>query len=116
MFLGFVGVIILGIVGALFLYIFQAPGADKFVSFIFNSLLVLSSAATMLWGLNKVHNQQEKTDEELKSIKAQTNGSLSARDERIRELENENAELRVEAAIATTQINYIQDGNNGKSN
>lgn len=112
MFLGFICVAGLGIIGAAFIFIFNAPGADKFVTYVFNTLITLGSIATMLWGLNKAHNQQEKTDKEVEIIKTQTNGSLTARDKRIKELEEENAQLKVEKAVATTTLELTNGINN----
>jgi hypothetical protein len=112
MFFGFITVAALGIIGAAFLYLIQSPGADKFVAYIFNTLVMLGSIATMLWGLNKAHNQQEKTDAEVTVIKAQTNGQLHARDERIKELEEQLTQSRVREAVATTRIETVKDKSN----
>lgn len=104
MFLGFVCISALGIIGAAFLYLFNAPGVDRFVQYIFNSLMFMGTIATTLWGLNKAHNQQEKTMQEVEVVKAQTNGSLHTRDQRIKELENENSQLKMEKAVAETLL------------
>lgn len=104
MFYGFIAVALLGIVGAAFLYFVQAPGADRFVQYIFNMLSVLGMLGTALWGLNKVHAQQENTELHIQEVKKQTNGSLTARDQRIKELEAENAELRVNSAVYEKEL------------
>jgi len=110
MFYGFIAVVALAIVGAAFLFFVQSPGADKFVTYIFNILTMLGTIATLLWGLNKTHNQQDKMDSEILEVKKQTNGNLSSRDETIQKQNAEIVELRIKAAIAEKELELISKG------
>lgn len=112
MFIGFIAVGALGIVGAGFLIFVKSEGADKFIQYVFSILSVLGAMGVTLWGLNKTHDQQSNLEGEVKTVKEQTNGSLHRRDEQIEELKAINAELMVELAVVRKENEMIKETNN----
>jgi len=112
MFIGFIAVAALGLVGAAFLFFVQSPSADKFVSYTFNTLSTIGAMGVAIWGLNKTHGQQEKLEGDINTVKEQTNGNLHKRDMKIEELKAMNAELMVQLAVAEKENEMIKENSN----
>lgn len=112
MFIGFIAVGALGIVGAGFLIFVKSEGADKFIQYVFSLLSILGAMGVTLWGLNKTHDQQTNLEGEVRTVKEQTNGNLHKRDMQIEELKVMNAELMVQLAVAEKENQMIKENSN----
>lgn len=111
MFIGFIAVAALGIVGAGFLIFVKSEGADKFIQYVFSLLSILGAMGVTLWGLSKTHDQQTNLEGEVKTVKEQTNGNLHRRDMQIEELKSQNVDLMVQLAVAEKENQIIKDSN-----
>lgn len=112
MFIGFIAVAALGMVGAGFLIFVKSEGADKFIQYVFSLLSILGAMGVTLWGLNKTHDEQANLKGEVQTVKEQTNGNLHKRDMQIEELKAQNAELMVQLAVTEKENEMMKETNN----
>lgn len=97
-FVTFVALAAIGIIGATILSLANSPSIDKYVTFLVTILGLVSVAAGTFAALRDVKKTQDDQNTTLETVKRQTNGTLSSllrdRDEKA----IENARLRAELA------------------
>jgi hypothetical protein len=77
MFVSLVSFLLIGTIGVIVLLLFRPENVGQLIQLITNLGATIVAAAVTIYGLGKVSDRQDALASEVKTVKAQTNGTLS---------------------------------------